>query len=71
MTPLAAREDLVVALLLQGVPAVEAYEWAEAALEHVRLSDGGDHLVEEVGWPAAAQADAEYHLDEGRLQRVR
>ncbi|MEP6798253.1 MAG: ATP-binding cassette domain-containing protein [Lapillicoccus sp.] len=128
VTPLTARENLVVALLLQGVPAVEAYERAEAALEQVRLSDSGDHLVEELSggqqqrvavarglalrasvlladeptseldaanrdaiiallaaeaaagavvllathdsW-CADQADAEYHLDEGRLQRVR
>ncbi len=128
VTPLTARENLVVPLLVQGVPPREAHERAEEVLERVRLSDSGDHLVEELSGgqqqrvavarglalrasvlladeptseldaatrdvviallaaeaaagaavlvathdPACAdQADAEYHLDVGRLRRVR
>jgi putative ABC transport system ATP-binding protein len=114
--------------MVLGVPADEAYERADTALEQVRLGDSGNHLVEELSggqqqrvavgrglalrasvlladeptseldaatretiiallaaeaesgavvlvathdtW-CADQADAEYHLDEGRLRRVR
>lgn len=126
--PLTARENVVVPLMVVGVPADEAHERADAALEQVQLADSGNHLVEELSggqqqrvavgralalrasvlladeptseldaatretivgllraeagagalvlmathddW-CADQADAEYHLDEGRLRRVR
>lgn len=128
VTPLTARENIVVPLMVLGVPAAEAHARAEAALAAVRLGDSGTHLVEElsggqqqrvdvgrglalrasvlladeptseldattretiVGLLAAEaaagavvvmathdswcadQADAEYHLDEGRLRHVR
>jgi len=128
VAPLTAQENIVVALMVLGLPADEAYERADRALADVRLSEVGDHLVEELSggqqqrvsvaralalgksvvladeptseldaatrepivellraeadagavvlmathdaW-CADQADAEYHLDEGRLQRVR
>ncbi len=125
---LTARENIVVPLMVLGVPAAEARERAETALDQTRLTDSGNHLVEElsggqqqrvavgrglasrasvlhadeptsdldaatretiVGLLAAEaragavvlmathdawcadQTDAEYHLDEGRLRRVR
>ena len=125
---LTARENIVVPLLVDGVPTSEAHERADQVLEQVRLEDVGTHLVEELSggqqqrvavgrglamragvllvdeptseldavtrdlvigllaaeakigavvllathdpW-CADQADAEYHLDEGRLSRVR
>jgi putative ABC transport system ATP-binding protein len=125
---LTARENILVALMVLGVAAVEAHERADRALEQVRLGDSGNHLVEELSggqqqrvsvgralalqqsvlladeptseldaatrepiidllraeaeagalvlmathdaW-CADQADAEYHLDEGRLHQVR
>ncbi len=128
VTPLTARENVVVPLLVHGVTAAEAYERADVVLEQVRLTDSGDHLVEELSggqqqrvgvarglalrasvlladeptseldastrdvviallaaeaaagavvlvathdtW-CADQADAEYHLDGGRLRKVR
>ena len=128
VTPLTARENVVVALQVNGVPAVQAWEQADDALGRVGLGDAGDHLVEELSggqqqrvgvsrglalradvlladeptseldattretiialmraeaeagavvlvathdaW-CADQADAEYHLDEGRLSLAR
>jgi putative ABC transport system ATP-binding protein len=128
VAPLTARENIVVALQVLGVPAAAAHERADVALGEVRLTDFGNHLVEELSggqqqrvsvaralalrksvvladeptseldaatrepivgllraeadagavvlmathdaW-CADQADAEYHLDEGRLERVR
>lgn len=128
VAPLTARENIVVALLVLGVPPDEAQERADTVLQQVRLGDSGDHLVEELSggqqqrvsvgralalgksvlladeptseldavtrepivgllkaeaeagavvlmathdpW-CADQADAEYHLEEGRLHRVR
>ena len=128
VAPLTARENIVVPLMVLGVPAEEAYARTDTALEQVRLSDSGTHLVEELSggqqqrvavgrglalragvlladeptseldaatretiielfaaeadagavvvlathdaW-CADQADAEYHLDEGRLRQVR
>ena len=128
VAPLTAQENIVVALMVLGVPAQEAYQQADRALADVRLSESGDHLVEELSggqqqrvsvaralalgksvvladeptseldaatrepivellraeadagavvlmathdsW-CADQADAEYHIDEGRLRRVR
>ena len=48
VTPLTARENVVVPLLLLDVPAKEAHQRADAALEQVRLGDSGNHLVEEL-----------------------
>jgi putative ABC transport system ATP-binding protein len=128
VAPLTARENVVVPPLVFGVPADEAHERADRALEQVGLGDSANHLVEELSggqqqrvavgrglalqasvlladeptsdvdaatretiigllaaeaesgavvvvathdaW-CAEQADAEYHLDEGRLRRVR
>jgi putative ABC transport system ATP-binding protein len=128
VAPLTARENIVVPLMVHGVPADEAHERADAVLTEVRLGDVGNHLVEELSggqqqrvavgrglalhanvlladeptseldaatretiigllaaeaeagavvlmathdsW-CADRADAEYHLDEGRLRRVR
>jgi putative ABC transport system ATP-binding protein len=128
VAPLTARENIVVPLITLGVPAAEAHARADTALEQVRLSDSGSHLVEELSggqqqrvavgrglalragvlladeptseldavtretiiglleaeaaagavvvlathdaW-CADRADAEYHLDEGRLRQVR
>jgi putative ABC transport system ATP-binding protein len=128
VAPLTARENIVVALMVLGVPSQEAHHRADTALEEVRLDGSGDHLVEELSggqqqrvsvaralalrksvlladeptseldastrepivallraeadagavvlmathdtW-CADQADAEYHIDEGRIRRVR
>jgi putative ABC transport system ATP-binding protein len=128
VAPLTARENIVVPLMVLGVPAGQAHQRADLALEQVRLGDSGNHLVEELSggqqqrvavgrglalrasvlladeptseldaatretivallaaeaaagavvvmathddW-CADQADAEYHLDEGRLRRLR
>lgn len=128
VAPLTARENVVVPLLLRGLPAGQALDRADATLSQVRLADSGNHLVEELSggqqqrvavarglalqasvlladeptseldavtretvvtllaaeaeagavvllathdaW-CADQADAEYHLDSGRLGRVR
>jgi putative ABC transport system ATP-binding protein len=128
VAPLTARENIVVPLMIHGVPADEAHERADATLRQVRLDDSGNHLVEELSggqqqrvavgrglalqanvlladeptseldaatrepiigllaaearsgavvlmathdaW-CADQTDADYHLDEGRLRRVR
>lgn len=128
VAPLTARENVLVPLMVNGVPAQEARGRADTALTQVRLGDSGDHMVEELSggqqqrvavsrglalhanvlladeptseldaanrdtviellaaeaaagavvllathdsW-CADQADAEYHLDSGRLNRVR
>jgi putative ABC transport system ATP-binding protein len=128
VAPLTARENIVVPLMVLGVPADAAHQRVEAVLEQVRLGDSGNHLVEELSggqqqrvavgrglalqasvlladeptseldaatretiigllaaeaasgavvlmathdaW-CADQADAEYHLDEGRIRQVR
>lgn len=128
VSSLTARENIVVPLLVDGVPTREAHERADQVLEQVLLADVGTHLVEELSggqqqrvavgrglamragvllmdeptseldavtrdlvlgllaaeatdgavvvlathdpW-CADQADAEYHLDGGRLSRAR
>lgn len=128
VAPLTALENIVVPVMLLGVPADEAHQRADTALEQVGLADSANHLVEELSggqqqrvavgrglalhasalladeptseldatnrdtiikllaaeaasgavvvvathdaW-CADQADAEYHLDEGRLRQVR
>ena len=48
VTPLTARENLLVPLLMLGIPAKEAHARADAALTLVGLGDTGTHLVEEL-----------------------
>lgn len=48
VTALTARENVVVALMVLGVPADEAHERADTALENVGLGDSANHLVEEL-----------------------
>ena len=48
VTPLTARENLLVPLLTLGVPTKEAHERADAALTLVGLDDCATHLVEEL-----------------------
>ena len=128
VAPLTAYENILVPLMVLGVPAAIARSRARVALTRVGLADAGNHLVEELSggqqqrvavgrglaleanvlhadeptseldagtretivellaeearsgavvlmathdsW-CADQADAEYHLDEGRLRQVR
>jgi putative ABC transport system ATP-binding protein len=48
VTPLTARENVVVALMILGIPADEAHDRADTALEQVGLGDSANHLVEEL-----------------------
>jgi putative ABC transport system ATP-binding protein len=48
VVPLTARENIVVPLMVHGVPADEAHQRADTALTQVRLGDSGNHLVEEL-----------------------
>ncbi len=48
VAPLTARENVVVPLMIHGVPAGEAHRRADTALAQVHLGDVGNHLVEEL-----------------------